>query len=411
VLFFVFQQKNKILPLIASGLIGLAPLVYFLFSKIEILQVMSATLYPGQRRVSSGLVNAFNWALVAPQQWSLLNPDGLSYSNQSEISMGFFLFVFPALYFAYSSTLMKRSFGIREVVVGGYFVVTSWAFIQFPELPLNPLSLVSPERTLAMVTTLAPLVFGLLYANWRNERKKTEIEIDSRKVPVFDYWGNIALAVLVAELTFASAITMEGVVVNFSSSFAVVVAIMCGVFVFLMVRPGSTTLGVWGFVMFAFLVGGAVNPIAQGTAPLTDNDLARKVISIKDAGSWATDGIHLDAMLIANGKPSLSGQQLTGPDRSKWTLIDPQLASEGIWNAGASFVVFAWDASLEVPEITRPFGDTILVRINPCSESLKQLNLRFIVSRSELTAPCISPSQADAVRWLGGPVYVYELSR
>jgi hypothetical protein len=411
VLFFVFQQKSKILPLIGAGLFGLAPLVYFLFGKIDIFQVMSETLYPGQRRVSSGLINALNWSLVAPQQWSLLNPDGINYSNQSEISMGFFLFVFPALYFAYSSNLMRRSFGIREVVLGGYLIVTSWAFIQFPELPFNPLSLVSPERTLTMVTTLAPLVFGLLYANWRNEQQTNSVDVDSGKRPVIDYWANAALAVLVVALTFSAAMTMEGVVLNFSTRLAVVVSIVCGIFVYLIIHPRFTTLGVWGFVLIAVFVGGAVNPVAQGTAPLTDNSLSQTLNSIKGEGSWAADGIHLDAMLIANGKPSISGQQLTGPDRSKWTLIDPQLVNEGIWNAGASFVVFAWDSSLESPELTRPFGDTILVRINPCSESLNQLDLRFIVSRSELAAPCILANAAETVQWLGGPVYIYELNR
>jgi hypothetical protein len=325
--------------------------------------------------------------------------------------MGFFLFVFPALYFAYSSKLMRRSFGVREVVLGGYLIVTSWAFIQFPELPFNPLSLVSPERALTMVTTLAPLVFGILYANWRNEQQKYNLGFDSGKPLVIDYWANIALAFLVAALTFSSAMTMEGVVLNFSTRLAVVAAVACGIFIYLVVHPRFTTWGVWGFVLIAVFVGGAVNPVAQGTTPLTNNALSNAINNIEVEGTWAADGIHLDAVLIANGKPSLSGQQLTGPDRSKWTLIDPQLASEGIWNAGASFVVFAWDASLEAPELTRPFGDTILVRINPCSKSLSKLDMRFIVSRSELVAPCISRGATKSVQWLGSPVYIYELNR
>ena len=411
VLFTVLRQRAKILPLIAGGVIGLAPLVYFLFSKIEVFQVMSATLYPGQRRVSSGLINALNWSLAAPQQWSLVNPDGINYSNQSEISMGFFLFLFPALYFAYSSRSTKRAFGIREVVLGGYLLIVSWAFIQFPELPFNPLALVSPERTLTMVTTLAPLVFGLLYANWRNEHQKDLSNIDSGQRPVVDIWANIALAVLVAALTFSSAMTMEGVVLNFSTRLAVVVAILCGLFVYLIIHPRFTTWGVWSFALIAVFVGGAVNPIAQGTAPLTDNSLSRTLNGIEGEGSWASDGIHLDAMLIANGKPSISGQQLTGPDRTKWTVIDPQLTNEGIWNAGASFVVLSWDASLQSPEITRPFGDTILVRINPCSDSLGELDLRFILSRSELFAPCLPTGPVETVDWMGAPVYVYELKR
>jgi hypothetical protein len=87
--------------------------------------------------------------------------------------------------------------------------------------------------------------------------------------------------------------------------------------------------------------------------------------------------------------------------------------SDGLrcWTAGVSFVVLSWDASLQSPEITRPFGDTILVRINPCSESLVELDLRFILSRSELVAPCLPTGPVETVDWMGAPVYIYELKR
>jgi hypothetical protein len=114
-------------------------------------------------------------------------------------------------------------------------------------------------------------------------------------------------------------------------------------------------------------------------------------------------------MLIANGKPSISGQQLTGPDVSKWMVIDPQSTNAGSWNAGASYVVFSWDPSLVTADISKPSGDIILVRINPCSNSLADLDLQFILSRSEFVAPCLPDGPMKMVDWMGGSVYVYEL--
>ena len=408
VAFFILKKKEAIIPMVVSGILSLIPLAYFIFNKLNVLQVMSSTLYPGQRRETSGLINAWNWSMSAPQQWSLLNPDGIQYSNQSEISMGFFLFIFPALFFAYWSTNRFQKFGLREVVLGSYLVVASWAFVSYPDIPFNPLSLVSPERTLTIVTTMAPLVFGIMYANWLTTTKKQESK-EQVKAKQSDIWASVALGVIVAIATFASAMTMEGVVLNFSTRLAFVVSVLCGLFIFMITRPNLTSKGVWGIAILAILISGPVNPVAYGTSPLTGNSLAKVIGDFESSGSWAADGIHLDAVLMANGKPSISGQQLTGPDEKQWRLLDPQGASEQVWNAGASFVVVAWDSAIQHPEITRPFPDTILIRTSPCSPALKNLNLEVVLSRTEQTAPCLVEFANGPVDYLGAPVHLYEV--
>ncbi len=409
VVFFIFKNKSNSLPMILSGLLSLLPLVYFIFSKMSVFQVISATLYPGQRRVTSGLVNAWNWSLSGPQQWSLLNPDGILYSNQSEISMGYFLFIFPALFYAYSSIRGTQKFGVREVVLGSYLVIASWSFISYPDIPFNPLTVVSPERGLAMVTAMAPLVFGLLYANRLSESIKDGNK-DFHLAGKSDMWARIALAVFVTFITFGSAVIMEGVVLNFSTRIAFMVAVLCGVITFMIISPNSAVKGVWAFTVFAIFVSGPVNPVSHGTAPLTDSSLARVLNTLETTGAWASDGIHLDAVLMANGKPSISGQQLTGPDEEQWRLLDPQGSYEQVWNAGASFVVVAWDSAIKDPEITRPFPDTILIRTSPCSPALKKLDLEVVLSRTEESAPCLAEFADGPVDYLGAPVYLYEVT-
>jgi hypothetical protein len=408
VLYFIFQKRKLVVPMVLSGILSLIPLMYFLYSKLDVFQVMSSTLYPGQRRVTSGLANAWNWSMAAPQQWSLLNPDGIIYSNQSEISMGYFLFIFPALFFAYTSITSVQKFGLREIVLGSYLIATSWAFVSYPEIPFNPLSLVSPERALPFVTTLAPLVFGLLYAN-RILVSKTHGEDDFVQGRQSDLWSKIALAIFVMLSTFGSSQTMEGVVLNFSAPIAFVVAVLCGLITFMIISSRFTSKGVWSFAALALLIAGPVNPIAQGTAPLTDNSLTKAIAGLDSDGVWASDGIHLDAILIANGKPSVSGQQLTGPNKDQWRLIDPQGLSEPIWNAGASFVVISWDSTLLTPEISRPLHDTILIRTSPCSAAMEKLSLGVVLSRTQQTAPCLIESAIGSVEYLGGPVFIYEI--
>jgi hypothetical protein len=203
---------------------------------------------------------------------------------------------------------------------------------------------------------------------------------------------------------------MDGVVLNFSTRLAFVVSVLCGLFIFMITRPNFTSKGVWGIALLAILISGPVNPVAYGTSPLTGNSLAKAIGDLDSSGSWAADGIHLDAVLMANGKPSISGQQLTGPNEEQWRLLDPQGASEQVWNAGASFVVVAWDSEIKNPEITRPFPDTILIRTSPCAPALKSLDLEVVLSRTEQTAPCLAEFADGPVDYLGAPVYLYEVT-
>jgi hypothetical protein len=177
----------------------------------------------------------------------------------------------------------------------------------------------------------------------------------------------------------------------------------------MIVSPRYTSKGVWSFAVLALLISGPVNPIAQGTAPLTDNSFAKAIAEMDNDGVWASDGIHLDAILSANGKPSVSGQQLTGPNKGQWRLIDPQGLSEPIWNAGASFVVVSWDSTLQTPEISRPLHDTILIRTSPCSAAMEKLGLGVVLSRTQQTAPCLVESAIGSVEYLGGPVFIYKI--
>lgn len=323
--------------------------------------------------------------------------------------MGYFLFIFPALFYAYSSIRGTQKFGVREVVLGSYLVIASWSFISYPDIPFNPLTVVSPERGLAMVTAMAPLVFGLLYANRLSESIKDGNK-DFHLAGKSDMWARIALAVFVTFITFGSAVIMEGVVLNFSTRIAFMVAVLCGVITFMIISPNSAVKGVWAFTVFAIFVSGPVNPVSHGTAPLTDSSLARVLNTLETTGAWASDGIHLDAVLMANGKPSISGQQLTGPDEEQWRLLDPQGSYEQVWNAGASFVVVAWDSAIKDPEITRPFPDTILIRTSPCSPALKKLDLEVVLSRTEESAPCLAEFADGPVDYLGAPVYLYEVT-
>ena len=410
-LFFFTQSASKLFVLFGSS-IGLIPFLIFIYSKSDVFSIMSSTYYPGSRSFNGGLINAWNWSFAAPLQWSLLSPEGIISSNQSEISMGFFVFIVPALILYFRKKGIPSKFGLSELALGTFLILCSWSFVRFPSIPFNPLSLVSAERSLTLVTTLAPLVFGILYSALSRSTSRIERSWFS-ETPLKQPrdWGSIGFAISAGVLTFGSSLTMSLVVLNFSNRLALLASLVVGVLTYCVAHPRFSTYGAWGFAFLALLIGGAVNPLSQGTDPLTSNSLVELTSEIDSTGSWASDDIFIDSTLMANGRESISGQQLPGPNRDMWRTLDPSGLYERDWNSGASFVSIVWDPALEKVEISKPQQDVIRIRVNPCSQSLRDLNLRVVVSRSSLTSPCLDEATYFSTEYLGALVHVYLLPK
>lgn len=171
-----------------------------------------------------------------------------------------------------------------------------------------------------------------------------------------------------------------------------------------------------------------INPLAQGVdgdpdcvnfinARFNDDkvklaNFLEKLPSIKNINSgslWASDNFAVDAILTANGKSQLSGQQLTGPKKEMWEIIDPISQYNNFWNSGASYVGIQFVDSENIPEITKPAQDTIQIKLNPCSTVSKNLNLRYLISSNDLKMPCLAKLNTIPVNHLGIPFWLYEI--
>jgi hypothetical protein len=134
----------------------------------------------------------------------------------------------------------------------------------------------------------------------------------------------------------------------------------------------------------------AINPIQQNTGSLANSKLAKTINNSeqKENGVWASNDIKLDAILLANVKTTLSGQQFNGPNLVAWELIDPERNYFENWNRGASFVTFNW---IEGDNFTvdNPANDVISISISPCNSKLALLNLKWVLSNVELTESCL----------------------
>jgi hypothetical protein len=126
--------------------------------------------------------------------------------------------------------------------------------------------------------------------------------------------------------------------------------------------------------------------------------------SLGNGERWASDDFTFDALLMAAGQPSLTGQQWVGPREPAWTVLDPRGRSRFFWNRGASYIRFEWTPG-KLTRIDTTGPDGIRVRIDPCAPELKRLGLKLVVSIEPLHAPCLVPE--GRIAWGGSNRWVY----
>lgn len=120
---------------------------------------------------------------------------------------------------------------------------------------------------------------------------------------------------------------------------------------------------------------------------------------------WASDFRAMDAMMLANGMPSLTGQQLSGPVRSEWLKLDPDGSDEDAWNRGGSRVRATWRDEAGI-SITSNGYNVVTIDANPCSLHEAYPRLTTILSREARTDGCLR--EAQRIPWKDGTVRVYE---
>lgn len=115
----------------------------------------------------------------------------------------------------------------------------------------------------------------------------------------------------------------------------------------------------------------------------------------------------VNALLVANGVPTLTGYQVTGPVRSQWRKLDPTGEFEDKWNRGASYIQMTFvDSPSSAVEISNPTNDTIMLTVDPCWLNTK-IPLAYVLSAKELSNSCLVPS--GQFRWAGAKVRVYQV--
>ena len=369
--------KKVIAPfLILSGVCTIPVIVGLSRSLSKVMD----TVYPGARRFT-GFTDFPHWS--GPASWGFQNVSGAAV-NQSEFAIGVLLFI-PVAVIAISlrtkgsrikNTLwMPLVFGCAPLSFFLLWIIAPWSK-GVSEFFL--MSKFQPERIMQILGVLAPIVFVLSVAYWREQKREKG--------------SNTNFPILIGLMSFV--LTLQGTVSlrqrllgDISIQAIWLTALVTAAAISL-----SFTLKFWrmglAIVLAATLFSGAnVNPIVRGHGIFGNSGAMEALQSAQslNQGRWASDNYTFDSVPAGGGMRLLSGSQGNGPNLAAYRLLDPNESFNQIWNRAGSYVFFNWQTGPEIGFVN-PGVDIIAIQIDPCNKVLNQFDLSWVVSSNDLSS-------------------------
>jgi hypothetical protein len=393
--------QDRLVPIAIVGATALVFGLGLIWENLDSLRATLETVYPGSRR-SGGVAEPLELLFGAPGL-SGLQQSTPAVSNASELSSSFtvaFVWAFALVLGSRWSRPWRPTVVPLTVGVLG-LVWLSWTTVDTgvlgAKIPL--LNLVTPDRAAQVVGILGVLLVALLLPSvdgGRSWRTAAGAGLGCGAVTIY------AVSTLKATALPGTRV-LEVVAVSVAVSVAVAVVTR---------YPHRS----WPVVLVAVLALPAVyraNPVVVGLGDLRDSTTAREMARFGDSaradGSlWVTDDGNFAVVMLANGVPSLSGLQRSGPDRDEWAKLDPTGASEPAWNRAGGYLSFTFAAGQPTTITTNGF-DVTYVKAAPCELAASFPTLEHLATRQVLTGPCLRA--AGSVPWSGQQVNLYDVVR
>jgi len=394
---------------------------FFLHSESTIAAV-TGTVYPGQRRATGGNTSLLH-LFSAPFGVGLANQrDGVSGTNQSEISS--FLLLGPfALLQLFRVRLRDWGRRWRILLVGasaGFLVVSAWFLISLPPIVAHFLLLdrTPPERAIVGVGVGGFLLMALLCAAkvepadgsgevaGRAARQHREFQ---RRLAVgaaicgalafgLYFWAGREFIVPVPALRLN--LWQVGL---FSGAAAVVVWLT---------SARKVLLGGLALIVFGAMMSLGANPLYRGLGPLTSSPLLPVLHSAAKQPRDSANNVWLsyagppyNDVLLASGLATVNGVAAF-PNASMWKILDPRGRSKETWNRYAN-LGFTPGAAGSATSLTLLAPDFVQVAFDPCGTAASKLHIGFVLSPTPLAASCLHLEAQPTI----GPQALFVYSR
>lgn len=392
-------RRQALLTVGAGALVSLAVLAGTLLENAASLSAELNTVYPGLRRVT-GAAQMPAQLVGGPALFEMEDGAAPTLLNQSEISSGFLVCAFWALVVwrrAWTGATTAQRGAIATLAVATA-LWSAWAMFDWGSLGENIplLSSVLPVRAAQTVGFPATLLLVLLVSRLTGDSSRLAVAAAATTGVVTAYGASDARRALPDLATW--------------QVWAAVLAVSAVAYA--VTRWPSRSWPVVGTLVVCLAAGIDANPVVRGVGDLRSSpaaDAARALTQRAEADGTliATNSMAANALLIANGAPTLTGNQVTGPIVSEWEKVDPDHEYENVWNRGASYLYVAFDGERDAPWVEEAAPDVIVIHAHPCWLAESDLDVGYLVSTIEVTGRCVTPVRTFT--WNGGPQYVYAL--
>ncbi len=394
--------------LLATAAIAGAILLAWYVQNRDAIGAIVNTYYPGQRITRSGS-GSWSMLLSAPLNFWMTGPQGASlgaagrggpFSNLSEGASTWLPVPVLALVIAGVVLLIARrasrprppalddarprpraeNLWVMSLLSGVVLLLLVWTFAPLPDWfgRVTMLNRVQPSRTVLALG----FAFIILIAVGGEVRERPRI---------WTRWHWLAAAGLSGVLTAWAATALPWDRHLISAKLALLAGLVLGLIAVWVLAGPRRTLGAAAFGVFAFLSWMPVNPLMQGTAPLTEDPLSVRLVEIDAAGTnpraVVFGGFDTIAKVRSAGMQSVSGTTLY-PDLDVMEAILPGRELE--WN---NYMQYLWTpgepgSSADLEQIR---GTLHRLTIDPCDPSLiEAVDPGWVISDSEIEGACLS---------------------
>lgn len=395
------RDRRALLALVATGVLAAGLGGAILWEGRTGLTAVASTVYPGKRTSTAAAVDP-GMLLGAPQLWALpgSEPQG---TNASELStaLNLAILLIPVVWLARPGRLAVRDRLGEFALAGWAFLWLGWAMTTIGDLGrgIPIMSSVPPERSAQAIGVIGVIALCLALSHVRSGGT-----------------GQVLLtgAVAATATLWAGALLEAGALPEMNAAALWASGLLTGAWAALLVARPRSWIGPVVAVTASLATVITASPLQFGVADMRDSAAADRLASAApDARArgelWASDSLPVNALMLANGVPTYTGLQRSGPDAEAWRALDPGGRFESSWNRGGGYVNLNWVEGAPTT-ISDDGYDSIYIQADPCTLAQTEPRISTVISTVPLaSSTCLV--QRGTLTFSGTTHRIYEVQR
>lgn len=406
--------KQNILVALMAGILGISILGAFVITRLDVINTINSTAYPGQRiQLSGGYeVKHLFMGHLAPQHQSDEKSQKYDFkkegiTNQSEAA-GFLMvstfLVIPSLAMLRGTrkTATSRDWPLLITCLLSLMLLAQLFINQFNVFAKLLLLDKVPHNRLLIGFGLLGIVHLTLFIRHQEKFK------DFKFSRVFVWIYVTVVLLLQLYLSHYAIVNFPGFI---GAPKALILSLILPISLYFLLTRRYIMSAIL-LLLFSVASSIQVHPLYRGVDPLVENPLSTTIhrLSSKQPGKWAAESIILENMAAVNGAPSLSGVYAF-PQENIWVKLDNGQEELESYNryAHANFS-FDRDQTQSVPSnISLISPDNFVIKTEACSSFIKLNAVRFIIALSPIKDSTGCLVLASKIDYSAMPLYIYEL--